>query len=135
MTLTPDVTKDVYDFILQKLIFACGIVGSTAHPPAQAGVEQAGPQLPGHGGDGRVRGDHPGREGALHSSRPPQQSPRLRQRHCMGSTQVSAKETHPVTRYFYRSMGPPMYVSCSPGSKATITPSRDVPGKVLMKQI
>lgn len=105
MTLTPDVTKDVYDFILQKLIFACGIVGSTAHPPAQAGVEQAGPQLPGHGGDGRVRGDHPGREGALHSSRPPQQSPRLRQRHCMGSTQVSAKRDSSCNSLFLQDHG------------------------------
>lgn len=62
--------------------------GPSAHAAAAAGVEQAGPQLPGHGGHGRLRGHHPGRTCSLHSRGPAQQPPRLRQRHRLGATQV-----------------------------------------------
>ena len=45
-----------------------------------------GPQLPGDGGDERVRGDHLGRPGAVHPRRPPQQPQSVRQRHRLGPT-------------------------------------------------
>lgn len=41
--------------------------GSTAHAAAEAGLEQAGSELPGNCGDGRLRGYHSGRQGALHT--------------------------------------------------------------------
>jgi hypothetical protein len=41
--------------------------GPNPHPPAAAGVEQAGPELPCHGRHGRLRGHHPRRPCALHA--------------------------------------------------------------------
>ena len=48
--------------------------------PLQVSLEQAGHQLPGHGGDGRVRGHHPGHQGPLHTSGQAQQPQGLCQR-------------------------------------------------------
>ncbi len=48
-------------------------------------LRPSGPQLPGHGGDGRLRGDHPGRPRALHPRGQAQQPPRMRQRDRLGA--------------------------------------------------